>query len=254
MLSSGKADPVGIIFVGSPVTWKAIRNYVSGSPGSQEMTQPQWHAHQYNNWLYGKTKQAKQKPKAHILNICPFLWCNYSHCGWFQVTSGLTTGLQKSWKFTNWLLWAVISWVKHTAATGSHFCPGHSWSKASLCKSCQELQQHGWYQLCRDHRKAVADPCPSAKGTRTSQKPCTDPCQPWTQGKVEDESWEDGCYWPAKPTASGRPHQAKGCAYCSALTVLRLPLELTVRCSLSWLAHPGGGAQVSLYMNLTWVW
>lgn len=173
------------------------------------MTQPQWHAHQYNNWLYGKTKQAKQKPKAHILNICPFLWCNYSHCGWFQVTSGLTTGLQKSWKFTNWLLWAVVSWVKHTATTGSHFCPGHLWSKPSLCKSCQELQQHGWYQLCRDHRKAVADPRPSAKGTRTSQQPCTDPCQPWAQGKVEDESWEDGCYWPAKPTATGRPHQAK---------------------------------------------
>lgn len=92
----GNLIPFSSILLGFPAAWKAIRNSVSGPPGSQEMTQSQWYADKCHSLLYGKKTNKQKKPKAHTVSISPFLWCKYSHHGWFQATRGLTTGLQKS--------------------------------------------------------------------------------------------------------------------------------------------------------------
>lgn len=62
-----------------------------------------------------------------ICSICPFLWCKYSHHGLFQITDGLTTGLQNACPKTEQS--ALVSWYEPVLAA-DHWIQGLVVSKA----------------------------------------------------------------------------------------------------------------------------
>lgn len=148
--------------------------------------------------------------------------------------------------------------MKRSRAAEGHSCPGHLWSKTSLYKSCRELQQHGWDQPHRDHRKAVADLCPSAKWTRASQQPCTNTGQLWTQGRVEDETGKTAVTdLPAKANSNrDSPRQAKRQVYqvdCTALPLGDDSPVFSVLTSTPWWRWPSFTLhELDLSLVITW--
>ena len=44
--------------------------------------------------------------------VCQFLWCNYSHSGWFQPNKVTSTHRQNSWKHNDRLQRRNISWLQ----------------------------------------------------------------------------------------------------------------------------------------------
>ena len=153
----------------APSSWalqqlgKAIRNHMPDSPGCQEMTQPHVYVDKY---LITSSTEKKNKPKAWVFNICPFPWCKRSHCGWFQITKSLTTCLQNSGRFTNWILWAVKICLQHTTAAEDYSSSGPLWFKPLLANPASSFDSMKGTSSDGTNRKAVSDPHSSAKGTR----------------------------------------------------------------------------------------
>lgn len=80
----------------------------------------------------------KTVPFGLICSICPFLWCKYSHHGLFQITNGLTTGLQNACPKTEQS--ALVSRYEPVLAA-DHWIQGLVVSKADGMEGCDS---RGW--------------------------------------------------------------------------------------------------------------
>lgn len=53
----------------------------------------------------------------HCLSTCEFLWCNYSHYGWFPATSRMSLHAEVGSDAHGELLWASLIWLQHDTHT-----------------------------------------------------------------------------------------------------------------------------------------
>lgn len=100
-----------------------------------------------NHWLAGGRL---------ICCICPFLWCKYTHGGWFQAINKNQKAMQDSWKFMqnrnsdsklpenlsigSWPMYGLLPTM------GNRVAPSLTCLRAILTHSWREASDLGWQQ------------------------------------------------------------------------------------------------------------